>query len=286
MRISRRGLLKTIGGVTLGAGFAGAGTLLYGTRLETEWIELERVAIPIDQLSSGLEGFKIVLLSDFHLYPNTRLEYIQEVIPIANRLQPDLVALTGDFVLSTADSIFDLAPALAGLNARHGVFSVLGNHDIWKGPEIIRAELERHGLNVLHNRGVTIPHGKDALYLAGLDDAWSGEPDLAAALENYGRDVPIILLAHEPDFADIYSRDSRISLQLSGHSHGGQVRFPGLGSPFLPRYGRKYDLGLYKVRKTWLYTNRGVGVTAPIRINCRPEITEITLVPAERAHLS
>jgi predicted MPP superfamily phosphohydrolase len=85
---------------------------------------------------------------------------------------------------------------------------------------------------------------------------------------------------HEPDFADDFCRDGSIALQLSGHSHGGQVRLPLWGSPFLPPHGRKYDKGLYRVQDMWLYTNVGIGVTAPIRINCPPEVTELTLVRA------
>ena len=93
--------------------------------------------------------------------------------------------------------------------------------------------------------------------------------------------VVTILLSHEPDPAEDFCLDERITIQLSGHSHGGQVRIPGFGSPFLPPFGRKYDLGLYRVRNMWLYTNRGIGVTAPIRLNCRPEITELTLMRAD-----
>lgn len=116
------------------------------------------------------------------------------------------------------------------------------------------------------------------IYLAGLDDIWSGRPDLQAALDQAPPNTPIILLAHEPDFADTASLDCRIVLQLSGHSHGGQVRLPGVGAPILPPLGRKYDQGLYKINDMWLYTTRGVGLgRIPIRINCSPEITEITL---------
>lgn len=256
----------------------GAGGFVYGTRLETEWLEQENVSIPVPDLASNLNGFRIVLLSDFHLYPTTRLEFIQEAVEVACDLKPDLVALTGDFVQERADAIFDLAPVLAKLNARHGVFCVLGNHDHWKGPRIVRDGLEREGLIVLHNKGVMLSHEDSPLYLAGVDDCWSGQPDLSAAMAGHPGNVTTLLLSHEPDPADRYALDGRVSVQLSGHSHGGQVRIPGLGSPFLPPFGRKYDLGLYRIRSTWLYTNRGIGVTAPIRLNCRPEITALTLV--------
>ncbi len=268
-----KSLLGTGGSIAL---FSGAG-FLYGTRLETEWLEHERVSIPVPRLAEGLDGFRIVLLSDFHLYPTTRLEFIVRVVDYARRLKPDLVALTGDFVQQSAAAIFDLAPALARLDARHGVFCVLGNHDHWKGSEIVREGLQREGLTVLHNEGVLLSHQGSPLYLAGVDDCWIGQPDLKAAMEGHSKNAATVLLSHEPDPADDYALDERVAVQLSGHSHGGQVRIPGLGSPFLPPFGRKYDLGLYRVRNAWLYTNRGIGVTAPIRLNCRPEITELTL---------
>ena len=102
---------------------------------------------------------------------------------------------------------------------------------------------------------------------------------MKAALDNRPSDVATILLAHEPDLADTFSLDSRVSLQLSGHSHGGQVRIPGLGAPILPYLGQKYDQGLQQVNDMWVYTNRGIGVISPpVRFNCRPEVTEIMLV--------
>jgi predicted MPP superfamily phosphohydrolase len=281
-KFSRREIFRSILGIGSGIAIFGGSGLLYGTRLETEWLEHERVTLPIPGLPTALDGFRILLLSDFHLYPTTRLEFIQEAVELARPLQPDLIALTGDFVQQTAEAIFDLAPVLAGLNARHGLFCVLGNHDHWKGAETVRSGLEREGLFLLENQGILLSHEGSSIYLAGVDDCWAGQPDLRRAMSGHSQNAPTILLSHEPDPADEYSLDQRIAVQLSGHSHGGQVRIPGLGSPFLPPFGRKYDLGLYRVRDTWLYTNRGIGVTAPIRINCRPEMTELTLVADKR----
>jgi len=269
-------MLGAGGGIAL----LGASGFVYGTRLETEWLEHERVTVPIPRLPFSLEGFRIVLLSDFHLYPTTRLEFIRKVVEAARELDPDLIVLTGDFVQKRADAIFELAPTLAKLNARHGVFCVLGNHDHWKGPHTVRTGLEQQGLTILHNRGLLLSHEGSPIYLAGVDDCWAGRPDLASAMSDHKEDAITVLLSHEPDPVDEYAIDDRVTIQLSGHSHGGQVRLPGLGSPFLPPFGRKYDLGLYRIRKTWLYTNRGIGVTAPIRLNCRPEMTEITLSSA------
>ena len=278
---SRRTILKMLGYSVVGSGVAALGVYRYSSRIETGWLEIERVTIPVKNLGSSFEGFKIVLLSDFHLYPFTEIELIKRAVGTANSLKPDLITLGGDYVLTRGDSIFQLAPVLAQLNAKHGVFSVLGNHDYWVNEKIVCRGLEESGLPVLRNSGLTISMGRDRMFLAGLDDGWLRRSDLSQALEKHPEGVPTILLMHEPDFADTFSSDDRISLQLSGHSHGGQVRLPGIGAPVLPRYGRKYDQGLYRVRDMWVYTTRGIGVSRPpVRFNCRPEVTEITLARA------
>jgi len=280
MQLARRNFLKRFGYGVMGTGAMAGGTFAYGTRLETEWLKLERIEIPFERLDPALERFRIALLSDFHLFPNTRIELIRRAVEMANSVKPDLVAMVGDFVQRDVEAIFELAPVLAGLDAKYGVFSTLGNHDHWKGAERVIEGLARSGLTVFQNRGVALEVGSSLLYVAGVDDGWVGREDLAAALDARPENAFTLVLMHEPDFADQFSRDGRIHLQLSGHSHGGQVRFPLIGSPFLPPYGEKYDQGFYRVGDLRLYTTRGVGVTAPIRINCRPEVTEITLVRA------
>jgi len=282
MKISRRGFLKaTAGMAALGvAGVVGAvGSYEYGVHLATEWLAVEQVEIPLRKLKPALEGLKIVQLSDLHLYPYTQLDLIQQAIQTTNALNPDLVVLTGDYVLSTAEAIFDLAPVLSTLNARYGVFGILGNHDLWTDADTVRAGFAANGLPMLRNEGIELDIGGALLYLAGVDDGWSGQPDLKTALNEHRGNTPVILLAHEPDLADEFAGDGRVSLQLSGHSHGGQVRIPGLGALVLPYLGQKYDQGLNRVNDMWVYTNRGLGVIPPpVRLNCRPEITEITLV--------
>ncbi|MCL4302894.1 MAG: metallophosphoesterase [Anaerolineae bacterium] len=281
MKTSRRGFLKALGQVVLGSAVAGAVGYGYSIQVEPSWLSVEQVEIPIKKLKPALEGFKIVHMSDIHLHPYTQLEFVRKAVAKANTLQPDLVVLTGDYVLESAESIFELAPALASLNSKYGIFASLGNHDLWTNAEVVLAGLRQAGLPVLVNDGVALGVGSDLLYLAGLDDGWSGQLDLSAALAKLPQDAPVILLAHEPDLADNFALDGRISLQLSGHSHGGQVRLPGIGAPILPHLGRKYDQGLYRVRDMWVYTTRGIGLgPVPTRFNCPPEITEITLIGA------
>jgi predicted MPP superfamily phosphohydrolase len=281
MQSTRRTFLKLLGGALVGSCLGPLGGYAYAARVEPTWLAVERVTIPLKHLHSTADGFRIALMGDFHLHPFTQIAFVREAIARANALKPDLVVLVGDFVLQRADSIFELAPVLAQLNAKHGTFAVLGNHDLWTDAQVVRRGLEQAGLPVLDNTGVALSIGRATVYLAGLDDGWSGKPDLRRALDKQPQDAPTILLAHEPDFADKYSQDGRVSLQLSGHSHGGQVRLPGIGALVLPSFAEKYDQGLYQVNRMWLYTTRGIGVIGPpVRLNCRPEITEITLVSA------
>jgi uncharacterized protein len=277
MPLHRRAFLKT-------AGLVAASNLavLFGGFVflnESEDPVVDRVTIPIQGLHPALEGFTIVQLTDIHLLPYTQPEMIQKVVSITNSLKADLVVLTGDFVWRDRTAIYILPPLLAGLNARFGVYSVMGNHDYWLDIQALQAEFDRHHLPVLYNQGVPLGVGKGTLYLAGMDDGWSGMPDLRKAIEGAPSSSPIVLLLHEPDLVDQTSLEPRISFQLSGHTHGGQVLIRGKNPPFKPYLGKKYSQGLFKVRNTWLYTSRGLGtISVPLRINCPPEITHLTLV--------
>ncbi len=276
-KINRRKFL-TIGAAAVAGGLVTAATHVYRND-ESEHLVVERVQIPIKNLKPAFEGFRIVQMSDFHLYPLTKLDLVEQAVAIANSLKPSLTVLTGDYVWHEVEAIFDLVPALANLDAQHGVFSIIGNHEIWTDIDVIRTAFAAQRLPILENQGLPLTIGDEMIYLAGLDDGWSGEPDLDAALQDLPDGVPVILLMHEPDLADTYSLDSRVSLQLSGHSHGGQVRLSRSRPILLPYLSWKYDQGLYRVNDMWLYTSRGIGITnVPVRFNCPPEITEITLV--------
>jgi predicted MPP superfamily phosphohydrolase len=276
--ISRRGFLKAAGGALFGVGFGGVLGLKYAREVEPNLLQIEKIELHLQSLPVGLEGTRLVCLSDFHLHPYTRIELVQECVRLVNRLDADVVCLLGDYVFDRAEAILELAPVLSGIETRHGPYAVLGNHDLWTDPELVRSTLEREGIAVLENEHVTIELPGGELVLAGLEDGWSGKPDLDAALFGQTDGLPVVLMMHEPDFADRFRTDGRVELQLSGHTHGGQVRLPVIGAPFLPRYGQKYDRGLYDLDGMWLYTTRGIGVIGPpLRFNCRPEITLLTL---------
>ena len=251
-------------------------------RNEIRWLVEEFTDVPVRNLPESLEGFKIVQLTDMHLKPFTQLEHIERAVLKTNVLQPDLVVLTGDYVWHDEEDILDLVPALAKLNARYGVFAVLGNHDIKTDAALITDTFTRHGIRVLCNEGLDLQVGNDHLHLAGIDDGWLGNPDIVQTLSSHRANKPVVLLAHEPDMIDWYAHDERISLQLSGHTHGGQVQVSP-GKPFVrPYLGKKYVQGLYRVNQSWVYTSRGLGTTGvPLRRNCAPEITHITLVSGD-----
>ena len=248
-------------------------------RNEMRWLTVERSQIPIARLPESLQGMTIVQLTDLHLHPFTQIEHIDRAVYLANSLKPDVIVLTGDYVWHDANDILDLMPSLAKLNAKYGVFSVLGNHEYKTDAGLITDTFENVGIPVFKNRGIDIQVGKHALYLAGIDDGWLGSPDIVQTMEAHSAQAPVVLMAHEPDMIDWYAHDTRINLQLSGHTHGGQIQSSSNKPLVRPYLGRKYVQGLHRVNESWVYTSRGIGTTGiPLRRNCAPEVTHITLV--------
>lgn len=236
-----------------------------------------------------LNGFTIAMLSDFHYDPYFSVHPLHAAIPMVNDLHPDLIVLTGDFV--TAPDVGDSAKAardaepcarvLRQLAAPCGLWAVLGNHDYDTDPDFITRTLQAENIQVLSNQSQAIERDGQRFWLAGVNDVLSGTADLAGTLRKIPATEAVILLAHEPDYADQACKFP-IDLQLSGHSHGGQVRVPLLPPLFLPSLARKYVWGSYRVGPLPLYTNAGLGtVNLPVRLNCPPEITLLTLRPAK-----
>lgn len=276
---ARRMFLKrALGGVagTIAASGAGWG---YTRLIEPRWLELAHVSLPLPRLSPTFHGYRLVQLSDLHLGDWLQPAQLHDLILFINQQQPDLIAITGDFVTDDPALVADdLLTLLKLLKARDGVVAVLGNHDHWTDPALIRQVLQRSGIVELRNNSMTIERRGEPLCLAGVDDISVHADDLEHVLKRLPGSGAAILLAHEPDFADVSAASRRFDLQISGHSHGGQVVLPFLGPLRLPPYGRKYPMGRYQVGSMLLYTNRGVGMVAPhYRFNCRPEITLFSL---------
>jgi hypothetical protein len=208
---------------------------------------------------------------------------LKGVVCLINQQEPDLVAITGDFVSYSGSNVEDLIPALKEIHARDATVAVLGNHDYWLGANRIRSILSESKIIELNNDVYKVNRGGFALHVAGVDTISLKKNNLNKVLQKLPPNGPAILLAHEPDFADISAETERFSLQLSGHSHGGQFVIPKLGTPFRGDGFRKYPLGKYKVKKMILYTNPGIGTNGFwIRINCPPEITIIDLQTEEK----
>ena len=258
------------------------------TLLAPNRVRIVRQQIALPRWPARLEGFTIALLSDFHYDPYFSVHPIHSAIPLVNDLHPEMIVLTGDFVsapwvgdaAAAASKAEPCAQLLRQLHAPHGVWAVLGNHDVFTDPDRVTAALQSNGIQVLSNQSASCERDGARFWLAGVDDVLGGTADLNATLHGIPAGEPTVLLAHEPDYADYVSRHS-VDLQLSGHSHGGQVRIPFLRPLYLPLLAHKYIWGLYQIGGLTLYTNPGLGtVGAPVRMNCPPEITLITLRPA------
>jgi predicted MPP superfamily phosphohydrolase len=282
-QLTRRGFLRWTLGAGLAALAAGAGGLGYAIAREPGWLVVERETVRVDgaRLPAALEGLKVLHLSDLHWGRYTGQVEVRAAVEAANSQAPDLIVVTGDYVLHSAAYAAPCARELSALQAPLGVFAIPGNHDYWTDIGTVLNELRRAGLTVLRNSSRRLEVKGAPLWLVGIDDVWERRHDLDAGLADVPTDEPVLLLVHEPDYADQVARaPHRVFLQLSGHSHGGQVNLPVLGRPILPWLGRRYPAGLQDVPGSALqvYTSRGIGVIEPpVRFNCRPEVAALTL---------
>jgi uncharacterized protein len=237
-------------------------------------VSVDHVVLQVPSLANDLDSFHAVQISDIHHSQIVPLRVVDEAVRVANGLSPQAVFLTGDFVSNDASYAAACAKALGQLRAPLGVYAILGNHDYWTDPLEITRCLIDNGIVMLIN---TARQLSGNLWLAGLDDAWSGQPDIDKALEDIPAGSATIVLAHEPDVADRLQGQG-LALQLSGHSHGGQVRLPFTDRPVLPFLAWKYYAHLHCVGDLPVYTSAGLGtIQPPFIFNCRPQITSLLL---------
>jgi predicted MPP superfamily phosphohydrolase len=255
----------------LGVPLLAAAATLWGLANARRTARVKRVDVPIAGLPAPLHGFSIAQLSDIHVGPTVKRPYLQAIVDRVNGLEPDAVAITGDLVDGRVQDLHqDVAP-LAQLRARHGSFFVTGNHEYYSGAAEWTAHLRTLGIRVLMNEHVLLAHDGARLVMAGVTDP------MAHHVEPADRsDPPRVLLAHQPRSAE-GAAEAGFDLQLSGHTHGGQI-WP---FNFFVPLQQPYTAGLHRLRQLWVYTSRGTGYWGPpLRLGAPSEITLVRLVPA------
>jgi predicted MPP superfamily phosphohydrolase len=283
-KVSRRDFLKLLKAGTISLSALVAGGVGWSSLIEPGWIQTENVTLNLPRLTPQFFGTRIAQVSDIHMGGWMNSERLQHAVDLILAEKPDLLLITGDFLIG---HIFDgnseghlqiLIKILTPLAKSIPSFGVLGNHDYWTNADAIREMLQQSGIKDLTNSSFTVSRGSEKLHLCGVDDIWEGDVRLDDVIYQLPQEGTAILLAHEPDFADESAGTGRFDLQVSGHSHGGQIVIPFYGPPILPYLGQKYPSGLYQVGNMFQYTNRGLGmIDPPVRFNCPPEITIFTL---------
>ncbi|MEM5773748.1 MAG: metallophosphoesterase [Anaerolineaceae bacterium] len=263
--------------------YIGGGALLaasYPFFAERLSVRINTYRIPVRRLPKAFDGFTIIHLADLHYGPLMSIATLQQVVDQVNRMERDIVVNTGDNVYQhrSTQAVDDVWPVLSQLSAPLGVYSVLGNHDHWASTSRSLKWLEKSGQNLRH-RSVAIEKNGARIWLGGAGDLMGDEPGVDAAFTGVPDDDCKILLAHNPDTADLPFAAS-VQLVISGHTHGGQVVLPFFGPPVLPVHNRRYASGFVRSEHTDVFISRGVGSTAPIRFNCPAEIAVLKLTPA------
>lgn len=280
--MNRRSFLKRSVGSLLTFAGLGGGTFYYAKRIEPEKLNIVHENISSPNVPPSFQNFKIVQFSDTHVGFHFSVDQLRQLISKINTLQPDVLVFTGDLVddpkqFQTYNS---LAKALSESEAKYGKFWVYGNHDHGGyGTDVIKEVMDQAGFTLLQNNHTVIEKGMERIVIAGVDDVILGKPHLEAALKHVNPDLFTLLLVHEPDIATA-AATYPVDVQLSGHSHGGQIRLPFIGDLYTPDYAEKFIKGKYILndRPFKLYVNSGIGTTRlPYRFLCPPEIHVFTL---------
>ena len=239
-------------------------------------LTIEHHQIYLKRLPRALDGFRIVQLSDIHHSPFTSREIIERAVRTASSLQPDIIALTGDYLSKDRSYAAPCAELMGRLRARHGVFAVLGNHDHWTDAALITDLFRAEGISVLVNQGMRFEKNGAAFWLAGVDDSMVGLEDLSLALAGSQDSEMKLVLAHNPIVLRRAAR-AGVDLVLSGHTHGGQVNLRSERSAS-GRPRRRLLKGLSRQGDTQIYVSRGLGtVVLPVRFGCPPEVSLLEL---------
>jgi uncharacterized protein len=275
-------LTEELGALALLAYLAALVLAFYGVWVRRRWVRVRTIDVAIAGLGPGFDGYRVAQLSDLHiggLWPRGRAQRWADRV---NRLDADLIALTGDYVTSGTAFHADIVAVLSSMRAKDGAVAVMGNHDYFGDGEPLISMLRERGVVVLRNEHMTIERAGDRITIAGVDDTWTRRADVARALRGRDEAAPLIALAHDPRlFPELAQGGAR--LVLSGHTHWGQVALPFLSTRVnLSRLSYRYHAGIYHSGDATLYVNPGLGTTGPpIRLGAPPEITVLRLRRAE-----
>lgn len=278
--MNRRSFLKKLLGSTLTIIGLGGGTYYYAREIEPTLLSMAEETIQSTKLPIDFQNYKIIQFTDTHIGFHYSIEQLKELIAKINAENPDIILFTGDLV-DTPQSFEwdgDLIQTLTSLQAPDGKYWIYGNHDHGGfGTEKINDVMSESGFTLLQNSSMVIRKGDGRINLAGLDDVMLGQPDLDKTFRDVDTDLFTILLVHEPDYAD-KAVEYPADVQLSGHSHGGQVRFPFIGHLYTPAFAERYVKGKFQINDLTLYVSKGIGTTRlPYRFLCRPEFNVYTL---------
>lgn len=286
-RINRRRFIQgtIFGFLGLGSTFA-----IDSWLIEPEWLDIVELDLNLKNLPQAFVGKRLIQISDLHCGRAVGQEYLWRCTQRINQLKPDIVVLTGDYITYDRSQSYTnkVLQILGGINSRYGVYACLGNHDYgiwtrWKNttPDVMNNfvdGLPRHNIQLLRNQSVAVTIDDERIWMVGLGDLWAKDLHPARAFNAVPADEATIVLTHNPDSIEHFENYSADAI-LCGHTHGGQVRLPLIGSPLLPIKNRQYDAGMFDFQGKTLYVNRGIGRLGRFRFNCRPEITVFTLNP-------
>lgn len=275
-----KGILRFLLGATLLGGAIGI-VVAWRARFITPYrARIQNVVVSLPRKHRNLSGLTIAFVSDTHVGPHFKADDLVHVAEQLERIQPDIVLFGGDYICESPRFMKQTAPMMGRMAraARLGAWGVVGNHDLANTRNRVMPPLEAEGISLLANQAVEVETDRGPLWLVGVDDALLGRPDLAAAFRDVPVDAAAICLWHEPDLAADVAPYGPF-LQLSGHTHGGQVRLPFFGALSTPLMGRKYVQGRFQIEDMELYVSRGLGIyRPPVRFNCSPELTLLRLI--------
>ena len=270
---------KFIGTALLGS----AGAFSYARWVEPNWLNITEKDIVLPNLPPALDGLVVAQLTDFHFNPDKDEELILQAVNQVNTQKPDIIALTGDYITDDVATFTPLMTLLSKLQAKHGIYGVMGNHDGWaRSSSFYRKGFQGAGMEFLVNQGTSIQVRGEKIFITGTDSIWSGTVDAPACWRGHGGET-VLALVHEPDVFDQLIDNHRVDLQLSGHTHGGQCRVPLIGyAPAKVRYGQNYIYHEYAKNDSKIFVSRGLGtVGIRVRFACAPEVAILTLRSAQ-----